>query len=427
MKKLPVALILIICSITVAAWYIYDTAKTELEQNLDDAFIYSLYNTSNFILSRIQIKDNNIDTNSFKKDINLFLEEDIDDRRSNDKTPPIDIFLEDESGKCLYDTINDKRCSRERGEVYYYIDSPIFRDGTEFGKLTVATNVKLSQEFLLKELKIYISSSLALLLLSIIATLAFLKLRAKHQIKQQQQIRFNNNFTNELVHQLVKRIGPARSAIEKLLFSSDLNTKEGGKLNIINECISENGEIDVVSNRFAHLANLQTKIIGKKNKSDVRDFIKTVIDRRYLKEKIKTKKIKIKYDIKKSFNVDLVLDSTIVDKKSYFAEEALECILDNALDFTPISSTIEIQVKKLGDYLTISVFDQGKGLESWIEDKILKDVGFSYRPSAKKSTGLGLWIVKFIMEDLHNGHINIKNRPADSGKGAVATLSFPIK
>ena len=125
MKKLPVALILIICSITVAAWYIYDTAKTELEQNLDDAFIYSLYNTSNFILSRIQIKDNNIDTNSFKKDINLFLEEDIDDRRSNDKTPPIDIFLEDESGKCLYDTINDKRCSRERGEVYYYIELPI--------------------------------------------------------------------------------------------------------------------------------------------------------------------------------------------------------------------------------------------------------------------------------------------------------------
>ena len=216
-----------------------------------------------------------------------------------------------------------------------------------------------------------------------------------------------------------------------MLNSSNINTEAAEDLNIIRKCIEKGGEIDKLSHRFANLANLKTKNLENKSKVNVADFINNVINTRHLQEKIDTKNIKIEPSIDNSHDIDLVIDSIGVHKSKnerYFAEEALENILDNALDFTPNNSTITIQTKKSNQYLTISIYDQGEGINPEIEGKILKEVGFSYRPGTNKnSTGLGLWFVKYIMENMHKGRVNLKNRPASMGKGAVATLSFPIK
>jgi len=412
--------------------YLYKDGVKDLNENLEGVIITHLDQTASLISSLIPVDENKqIDALLFKNILLEYLTKDIDDQKI--KYEPIDITIKDENGKCIYDS-KELSCGRNIGNTYFFQVKDIFHKNEKIGQLMVFNDVEKSYRFFEKQNQYYVNSLLAaggfaigLMLIS----LNFNRKRKEYQEKERQEKIIFNEYVEVLVHQLIKRIAPPKSAVERLLNSSNINTEAAEDLNIIRKCIEKGGEIDKLSHRFANLANLKTKNLENKSKVNVADFINNVINTRHLQEKIDTKNIKIEPSIDNSHDIDLVIDSIGVHKSKnerYFAEEALENILDNALDFTPNNSTITIQTKKSNQYLTISIYDQGEGINPEIEGKILKEVGFSYRPGTNKnSTGLGLWFVKYIMENMHKGRVNLKNRPASMGKGAVATLSFPIK
>lgn len=100
--------------------------------------------------------------------------------------------------------------------------------------------------------------------------------------------------------------------------------------------------------------------------------------------------------------------------------QAVDNLLQNAIDFSPDNSTITISLSN-NEQVNITICDQGEGIPDYAKDKIFERFYSLSRPNShNKSSGLGLCFVKQIAE-LHHGSITIKNNVE---KGTTAYLSL---
>lgn len=106
--------------------------------------------------------------------------------------------------------------------------------------------------------------------------------------------------------------------------------------------------------------------------------------------------------------------------------ESIENLISNAIKYSPYSSTIFVELKKINNYNTIqfSVKDSGPGLSPEDKTKIFgKFQRCSAQPTAgESSTGLGLFIAKQIIE-LHDGCIYVDSK---FGVGSTFYVELPI-
>ncbi len=93
-------------------------------------------------------------------------------------------------------------------------------------------------------------------------------------------------------------------------------------------------------------------------------------------------------------------------------------ILMNAMQAMPEGGSIFVEVSARGNALTIIFEDDGPG----ISDETLKKIWEPFFTTKDKGSGLGLSIVKKIIEG-HGGEVAIENGPK---KGAQVTLSLPL-
>lgn len=105
--------------------------------------------------------------------------------------------------------------------------------------------------------------------------------------------------------------------------------------------------------------------------------------------------------------------------------QVIDNLLSNAIKFSPPGSDIHMSLSRNGSMAQVSVRDQGPGFVEEDKGKLFGEFQkLSARPTAgEKSTGLGLSIVKKIVE-AHHGEITADNAPE---KGAVFTFTIPIK
>jgi len=103
-------------------------------------------------------------------------------------------------------------------------------------------------------------------------------------------------------------------------------------------------------------------------------------------------------------------------------------LLSNAIDACaqnkPTAGIIKITIKKQTDSnkLLISVKDNGIGIPPDHLHKIF-NIFFTTKPEDSKNVGLGLSIVKEIIENDFQGAIAVDSQP---GKGSAFTVSLPI-
>lgn len=104
--------------------------------------------------------------------------------------------------------------------------------------------------------------------------------------------------------------------------------------------------------------------------------------------------------------------------------QAIDNLLQNALDFTPAGSEIQVTLQPQADLVELRVQDSGPGVPDYALPRVFERFYSLARPdSGNKSTGLGLAYVREITE-LHGGKVKLENHPAG---GAVAILSFPVE
>ena len=101
-------------------------------------------------------------------------------------------------------------------------------------------------------------------------------------------------------------------------------------------------------------------------------------------------------------------------------ERLIENLVENALKFTPQGGRIGIAVRADGDAVLLSVADSGPGIPPDERDRIFDRFYRIDRPEAGNSSGLGLAIVRRIVE-LHDARIAVDDNP---GGGARFRVEF---
>ena len=102
--------------------------------------------------------------------------------------------------------------------------------------------------------------------------------------------------------------------------------------------------------------------------------------------------------------------------------QALGNLLDNAAGFAPPGSCIELMAQRHGSQVEIAVRDRGEGIPAYALERIFERFYSLPRPTAGKSTGLGLPFVREVAS-LHGGTVEVLNHPDG---GACARLFLPL-
>lgn len=97
-------------------------------------------------------------------------------------------------------------------------------------------------------------------------------------------------------------------------------------------------------------------------------------------------------------------------------------LLGNALRYSPEGSSVAVELGQAGDFATISVVDQGPGLDADQQERVFEKFERLGR-SGDGGSGLGLYISRRIARAM-GGDVTVESEP---GQGARFTLSVPTR
>ena len=230
----------------------------------------------------------------------------------------------------------------------------------------------------------------------------------------QQRTNRAETFSNDLAHEIRNPLASLKSASELLDKTIEKNESEK-LLKIINHDVERIERlITDYSQMLKDEASLSREKMSKVNLIEVinsvaEDFKQDLINQ--------NKKIEIN-----------VLDK-VHTKNGYYIfgisnrlEQVIANLLDNSISFSQNNQTIEIVLEETSNNILMSIKDEGPGFSETSPQKIFKRF-YSNRPkSFGKHSGLGLNIVKNIVE-LHKGTIAASNRL--NVKGAQVEVLLP--
>ncbi|WP_137928508.1 two-component system sensor histidine kinase CreC [Cupriavidus sp. 2SB] len=109
---------------------------------------------------------------------------------------------------------------------------------------------------------------------------------------------------------------------------------------------------------------------------------------------------------------------------AFLLRQAIVNLLENALDFAPSGSVIDIALESASqqDGVVIRVEDRGPGIPDYATGRLFERFYSLPRPGGDRSTGLGLCMVREVAH-LHGGEVTVGNR---LGGGASAVLTLPV-
>ena len=214
-----------------------------------------------------------------------------------------------------------------------------------------------------------------------------------------------------IIHDIKNPAALIKSLVE-LLNSYDLNSNE--QQDVINDIIATTKRIVSLSHEVSRVLALEGgKLRMEFEKFDVIDVVKDVFRRNNIKVKEKEQVA--------SFSVDDNISQLEADPQKL--DEVLDNLYSNAIKFTPINGSVQIKVKEVDDAIVFEISDTGPGLtEGDLKNAFQRGAKLSAKPtSGESSTGLGLWIVKKLVE-AHHGKVWVRS---SIGKGSIFSFSMP--
>lgn len=441
----------------------------------------SLYDTSTLLASLLSatLKDNKINTSDlsegFKEAYSRDLTANIYDLKKN-KTN-LRVYITDKKGIVIYDSQNSKdvgqdyskwndvvRCLRgeygarstrmdenDENSSVLYVASPIINNNSIIGCLTVCKPVKSINLFIFQARdKIMIGGAIAGLtvialgiLLSLWVTWPINKLTDyAHRISKGENVtppklgtfkknshseisimaeafeemretlegkKYIEQYIQTLTHEIKSPLSAIQGASE--LLSEEMPKDQQSKF--LNNIKNESIRIRAIIERLLQLSSLENrKTLQNVEQISINKLIDETLNS--LHPIITQKKIKVN---------KINFSNTIIKAEKFLLRQSFENIINNAIDFSPISETINIELNKTENSVTIKISDSGPGIPQYALDKIFNRFYSLPRPDTdKKSSGLGLSFVKEAIT-LHKGHIEIKN--SDTA-GAVCLITLPL-
>jgi two-component sensor histidine kinase len=235
--------------------------------------------------------------------------------------------------------------------------------------------------------------------LSIIALFGIITFVAYSYSKRAEQNKVWVGLAKETAHQLGTPLSSLMAWVE--IFKTDPDFKH---LEALEEIEKDVNRLEMVTARFSN--------IGSKPSMQEHNLYDLVSDSlQYLKNRL-SKKVRI------HFNTTLPLNETLLVNPPLFAW-VIENLCKNAVDAMEGSGDLRIQLAPLGDHkVVIDISDTGKGIPKNKFKHVFRP-GFTTK---KRGWGLGLTLVKRIVENYHEGKIFVLN--SELGRGTTFRLIF---
>ena len=221
-------------------------------------------------------------------------------------------------------------------------------------------------------------------------------------------------FSNDLAHEIRNPLASLKSASELLDKTTD--KKESEKLlKIINHDVER---IERLITDYSQMLKDEASLSREKmSKINLLEIINNVVED--FKQDLKNQNKKIEIKIKEKISSR---DGRYILGIENRLEQVIANLLDNSISFSQDNEKIEISIEETTKNLVMKVKDEGPGFSETSPQKIFKRF-YSNRPkSFGKHSGLGLNIVKNIVE-LHKGTIAASNRL--NSKGAQVEVLLP--
>ena len=237
-----------------------------------------------------------------------------------------------------------------------------------------------------------------------------------HEMTLDLQKRTNRaeTFSTDLAHEIRNPLASLKGASELLDKTMEQKNREK-LLNIIDHDVER---IERLITDYTQMLKDEASLSREKMvKIDINLIIKNVVDD--FKQNIASLNQKI----------DIQIINKTKERKNFYIlgienriEQAFANLLDNAISFSQVNSKISIEIHEVKNKFFLSFKDEGPGFKEKNIENIFKRF-YSNRPkNFGKHSGLGLNIVKNIIE-LHKGKIKALNR--SDLKGAQIEVTLP--
>lgn len=214
-----------------------------------------------------------------------------------------------------------------------------------------------------------------------------------------------------IIHDIKNPVGIIKNLVE-LLRSFDLTATE--QQEIMEDIVKTTQTIVSLSHEVSRVLALE----GGKMSMNM-----TVQDLDPLAQEIVSRNVSKAF--KKNIKIELMTGG--VSEFSYDAMkiyEVLDNLVSNAVKFTQSGGAVRVKTYEKDGHAVIEVADNGLGLsEEDLQKAFKKGSQLSARPTAgESSTGLGLWIVKKLVE-AHEGRVSVKST---LGQGSTFSVFLPM-
>lgn len=217
--------------------------------------------------------------------------------------------------------------------------------------------------------------------------------------------KYVEQYVQTLTHEIKSPLSAIRGAAELLEEKMQADQRARFLSNIRNEA----HRIRQIVDRLLELSELENlKILRKIEKISFASLVNTVLESK--QPMLSKKNLKA---------VVQIPDDIRVKGDSFLLHQAMGNLIQNAMDFSPDHSQIELTAHSDGKRVIFTVDDNGPGIPDYAKDKIFDRFFSLKRPdSGKKSTGLGLNFVKEVAI-LHNGKAKLENLPEKGTRGTL--------
>ena len=216
------------------------------------------------------------------------------------------------------------------------------------------------------------------------------------------------NFMHSVTHELKSPIASVKLAMETLL-KRELD-KEKQK-EIFGNALADAERLHKLVENILLAARIENSFDLHKENLNVSEYTEEVVKQA---QRMLNPKQTIVYDIQP--NVFFSID------KNSFSSVILN-LFENAMKYSPENTSIIIKLKEQGSGIVLTVDDEGQGISDVEKPNVFKKfyrVG-NEETRRSKGTGLGLYIVKYLVEK-HGGTVLIKN---NIPKGSRFEISIP--
>ena len=227
------------------------------------------------------------------------------------------------------------------------------------------------------------------------------------------RINIAENFSTDLVHEIRNPLASLKSASEIISETEDKDKRE----KLVKILSHDVERIERLITDYSQMLKDEVALSTERmNKIDLVSIVQSVVD-----------DFNNIYIEKKGIEIELVINDSIKEFRIIGIENRIEQILanllDNAISFSEENQKIIVEVQKnKNDQVILRVIDQGQGFKEKKLNKIF-DRFYSNRPDKfGEHSGLGLNIVKNLVE-LHGGIIIASNNIDQSG--AKIEITFP--